>query len=363
MQVKNLALKNFRNYRDEYFEFDGGINVITGGNAQGKTNCVEAVFLLATGYSPRVRKDKQVITYGEEKSEIKLEASSNYGKVEVALSYYARGDKKIMINGVETKRIGELFGNVYAVYFSPQELKLIQESPEDRRRFLDIAISELSKKYFYSLVKYKKIIDQRNKLLKEADRDMVLDTLPIWDEQLAEYFADVVIARNSFIEKLSPEAEKAHAYLTDGKETLSVSGTVKYYGERDDVVEQVKQDLMNSTERDLVLGYTTIGPHRDDLKITLNGEDVRIFGSQGQQRTAALSLKLAELEILKSQYGEYPVLILDDAMSELDVARQKRILEKVEGVQTMITCTGTDANVFGGTDYKLFNVSNGSVVR
>ena len=363
MRVKNLALKNFRNYADERFEFGDGVNVIAGDNAQGKTNCVEAVFLLATGYSPRVKKDRQVISYGKEKAEIKLEAASLYGKVEVSLSYYAQGDKKILINGAETKRSGELFGNVYAVYFSPQELKLIQESPEDRLRFLDIAISELSRKYFYSLVKYKKIIDQRNKLLKEPDRETVLDTLPIWDEQLAGYFADVVTARNDFIEKLGPEAEKAHAFITDGKEKLSVSGGLKYFGDRDDIIEQIKIDLMNSTDKDLALGYTSIGPHRDDLKILLNGEDVRAFGSQGQQRTAALSLKLAELEILKNHYGEYPVLILDDAMSELDEARRKRILKKVEGVQTLITCTDHDAPVFSDKNFTLFKISDGKIME
>ena len=361
MRIKNLTLKNFRNYADETFWFSDGLNVITGDNAQGKTNCVEAVFLLATGYSPRVRKDKQVIRYGESKAEVKAEAESIGGRVCVELSYYEHGNKKTVINGVETKKAGELFGNIYAVYFSPQELKLIQESPEDRRRFLDIAISQISSKYFYSLVKYKKIIEQRNKLLKNPDVDMVLDTLPIWDEQLAEYFADIVIFRNSFIEKLAPLAMDAHLFITDGKERLSVAGSARYFGDRSDIVRDIKLDLANAYKQDLALGFTTIGPHRDDLQITLNGEDVRTFGSQGQQRTAALSLKLAELEILKERYQEYPVLILDDAMSELYKTRRQRILKRVEGVQTLITCTDTDADVFGGSDYKRFTVVAGKI--
>ena len=238
----------------------------------------------------------------------------------------------------------------------------MQESPDDRRRFLDIAISELSRRYFYSLQKYKKIIEQRNKLLKNEDREMVLDTLPVWDDQLAEYFADVVLMRADYVRKLAPKAMEAHLYITDGKERLEVSGAEKYFGDRAEVVEQIKIDLANCVEKDLVLGYTTIGPHRDDLKLTLNGEDVRVFGSQGQQRTTALSLKLAELEILKDTYGEYPVLILDDALSELDKNRQLAILKRIQGVQTIITCAEMDEKVFSQSDCKLFRVSNGRIV-
>ena len=363
MRITDLTLENFRNYRSEVFSFGEGVNVIVGENAQGKTNCVEAVFLLATGYSPRLKKDKQVILYGEKKATARATADSVGGKVTVELSYYDQGDKKILINGVETKKVGELFGNIHAVYFSPQELKLIQESPDDRRRFMDIAISELSTKYFYSLVKYKKIIEQRNKLLKNQDVDMVLDTLPVWDEQLAEYFADVVIARNGFLEKLAPKAKEAHLFITDGKEQLELSGTNRYFGDRAGIVGQILSDLAENYETDLQFGYTSIGPHRDDIKITLNGVDVRTFGSQGQQRTAALSLKLAELEILKERYHEYPVLILDDALSELDRPRRKRILERVAGVQTLITCTDADDPVFDDENVTVFHIEKGKIVR
>ncbi|MBP5176974.1 MAG: DNA replication and repair protein RecF, partial [Clostridia bacterium] len=269
MRVKNLTLENFRNYRKERFCFGDGVNVIVGDNGQGKTNCVEAVFLLATGYSPRVRRDKQVILYGEKKAEISAVASGLCGDVSVSLSYYDGENKKIMINGVETKKAGEIFGNIYAVYFSPQELKLIQEAPEDRRRFIDIAISQISAKYFYALVKYKKIIEQRNKLLKNPDVDMVLDTLPVWDAQLAEYFADIVIARADYIEKLSPKARQAHLFITDGKERLDVSGMSGYFGSRADAVRDIKLDLANAYRQDMALGFTSIGPHRDDIKITL----------------------------------------------------------------------------------------------
>ena len=363
MQIKNLHLQNFRNYENELFSFGGGINVLVGDNGQGKTNAVEAIFLLATGYSARVKKDKQVIFHGENKAEIKATAASVQGDLSVSLSYYLEGGKKVLINGLETKKLGELLGNIYAVYFSPQELKLIQESPEDRRRFLDIAISQLSKKYFYSLGKYKKIIEQRNKLLKDTDKGLILDTLPIWDAQLAEYSADVVMARNDFVAELSPKACEAHKFITDGKEELTVTPTAKYSGDRAEIVEAIKQDLAASVERDMVMGFTSTGPHRDDLKITLNGIDVRTYGSQGQQRTAALSLKIAELNIMKDRFGEYPVLILDDAMSELDKRRQQRILELTSGVQTLITCTDIDSTVFSSLDYKVFKINKGKIAR
>lgn len=362
MFIKKLQLNNFRNYESEIYEFSDGINLIMGKNAQGKTNCAEAVFLLATGFSPRARRDKQVIRYGEAYAEISATAQSRYGTLSSKIQYYKDSNKKVTINGIETKKVGELLGNIFAVFFSPTELKLIQESPEDRRRFIDISISQLSKRYFYALSKYKKILEQRNNLLKNPDRDLVLDTLPIWDEQLALYAGEVIFWRNDFIRKLSPAAQKAHAFITDGKEDLKVTGASNYQGDAKEIALEIKQALADTVERDLVLGYTTVGPHRDDLKITLNGEDVRVFGSQGQQRTAALSLKLAELDIYNHHFGEYPILILDDAMSELDKSRQQRLLKLISGVQTIVTCTHVDEDVFDGLECRKFVVEGGKIV-
>lgn len=362
MFIKKLQLNNFRNYESEIYEFSDGINLIMGKNAQGKTNCAEAVFLLATGFSPRARRDKQVIRYGEAYAEISATAQSRYGTLSSKIQYYKDSNKKVTINGIETKKVGELLGNIFAVFFSPTELKLIQESPEDRRRFIDISISQLSKRYFYALSKYKKILEQRNNLLKNPDRDLVLDTLPIWDEQLSLYAGEVIFWRNDFISKLSPAAQKAHAFITDGKEDLKVTGASNYQGDAKEIALEIKQALADTVERDLVLGYTTVGPHRDDLKITLNGEDVRVFGSQGQQRTAALSLKLAELDIYNQHFGEYPILILDDAMSELDKSRQQRLLKLISGVQTIVTCTHVDEDVFDGLECKKFVVEGGKIV-
>ena len=357
-----MTLKNFRNYEEQKFSFLKGINVIVGRNAQGKTNCAEAAFLLATGFSPRVTKDKQVIRYGESQAEISAEALSAYGSVSVKMTFFSHDKKKITVNGVEIKRVAELMGNVYAVFFNPDELKLIKESPDDRRRFMDVSISQRSRGYYNSLLRYKKIVAQRNNLLKEEDQSLVFDTLPVWDEQLSFYAADIIYERNLFCQKLLPLAAEAHSYLTEGAEDLKIEYTGKYKGERAEIQKEYFEHLKECYDRDIAVGFTLSGPHRDDLKIFINGEDVRAFSSQGQQRTAAISLKLAELEIFKERFGEYPLLILDDALSELDFGRQKRLLKKIDGVQTLVTCTGVDERVFNDIEYKRFEIEGGKIV-
>ncbi len=341
MNIETLYLKNFRNYREETFSFSGGINVVYGRNAQGKTNCAEAVFYLCTGYSPRATKDSQVIRYGEESAYVTGTAATSYGKVEVGLTFFPKS-KRVLVNGVEVMRMGELLGNINSVFFNPNDLKLIKESPEDRRKFMDISLSQMNRRYFYALQKYKKILSQRNRLLKEGDEETVRETLPVWDEQLAAHAAVIVAERNEFLKVLSPLAADAHSYITDGKETLAVSASGRYEGDEKSLKSQIIADLNDSRERSMALGYTTVGPHRDDIKIKINGEDVRVYGSQGQQRTAALSLKLAELEVFRLRFGEYPVLLLDDALSELDAQRRARVIGRIKQLQTIITLTDRD---------------------
>ena len=359
MYIESIVLKNFRNYEDEKFEFSEGINVITGMNAQGKTNCAEAVFYLCTGYSPRATRDKQVIRYGQDKAYISGNARTQYGAVNVELTFYP--DKKnIRINGVETLKMGELLGNINSVFFNPEELKLIKESPEDRRRFLDISLSQMNKKYFYALQKYKKILSQRNSLLKDENKDLIRETLPIWDAQLVKYAAVIIKERNEFLKLLSPFALEAHRFITGGKEELQVTAGYRYEGSEENISAQLLSDLSDSAEKSIILGYTTVGPHRDDLKIKINGEEVKTYGSQGQQRTAALSMKLAELEVFKTRFNEYPTLLLDDALSELDFSRRKRVLEMAEGLQTIITCTEAD-DAFSGKEARRFSVRGGKI--
>lgn len=361
MYIESLILKNFRNYEDERFEFSDGINVITGKNAQGKTNCAEAVFYLCTGYSPRATRDRQVLRYGSDKAYVSGTAKTAYGDINVELTFYP-DKKQIRINGVETLKMGELLGNINSVFFNPGELKLIQESPDDRRRFLDISLSQMNKKYFYSLQRYKKILSQRNSLLKDENKDLIRDTLPVWDVQLAKEAAVIVKERNEFLRLLAPFSKEAHSFITDGAENLEVAAGYRYDGGLDTIAGQILSDLKESIEKNIVLGYTTVGPHRDDLKIKINGEDVKTYGSQGQQRTAALSLKLAELEVFNFRFHEYPVLLLDDALSELDESRRRRVLDRTAGVQTIITCTEAD-ECFNGKTYNGIEISGGKIIK
>lgn len=360
MLVKNLTLKNYRNYVDETFTYGEGLNIVCGKNAQGKTNSAEAIFMLCTGYSPRVKRDKQVIRYGEDSAEISAVAEALYGSVTVDMKFYQSAKKRIRINGVAITKVGELMGNINSVFFNPGDLKLVQESPEDRRRFMDISLSQMNKRYFYALKKYNNVLAQRNSLLKNENRNLILDTVRLWDVQLVENATEIICERNRFISLLAPFALEAHAEIADGEKLIVESG--KYYGENpEEIKENLTKQLSERIERDVILGYTTVGPHRDDLKLTLGGEDIKLYGSQGQQRTASLSLKLAELEIFKNRFGEYPLLILDDAMSELDVNRRKRLLKRIGGIQTIITCTKVDPEVFDGFDYKKIVVDGGRI--
>lgn len=361
MNILTLNLKNFRNFSEETFTFDSGINLLAGNNAQGKTNTAEAIFFLCTGYSPRASKDKFVIKNGCETAEISGEAQSQYGKVSVKIIFNRNDKKRVFVNGLEILKIGELMGNINSVFFNPAELKLVQESPEDRRRFMNVSLSQMSKNYFYALQRYNKILFQRNKLLKDENERVIRETLPVWDLQLVKQASKIIKDRNEFLAKISPVAEEKHAMLSGGKEELKMKTESGYYGTEEEISYALLQDLKLSMEKDIRLGFTSIGPHRDDIKFTLNGADVRVYGSQGQQRTVALALKLAETETFNQKFGEYPVLILDDVLSELDTSRQRRLIKAVSNVQTVFTATGKFSSVFKGYKYQKTIIENGKI--
>ncbi len=363
MHIKTLKLKNFRNYESEEITFSNGINILLGSNAQGKTNAAEAIFFLCTGYSPRANKDRLVIKNGEEKAEITGTANSNYGDVTVKIDFNKNDKKSVYINGIQVLKIGELLGNINSVFFNPSELKLVQESPEDRRRFLNVSLSQMSKNYFYALQRYNKILSQRNNLLKDPDQLLIRETLPIWDEQLSKQAAKIIKSRNDFLTQISPIAEEKHALLSDGKETLKMKTESGYYGTEEEIQYALYQDLKTGLERDMRLGFTSIGPHRDDIKFTLNGEDVKLYGSQGQQRTVALSLKLAETETFYNKFNEYPILILDDVLSELDKKRQRKLVNAVEHLQAVFTTTHLDRTVFKNRPITKITVENGKIKK
>lgn len=345
MEIKSVELKNFRNYTLQKVGFKSGLNILEGKNAQGKTNLLEAVFLCAIGKSPRTNKEKELLKWNEQMGKVTIEFTKKSGTKKIELYLFSNQNKAIKINGVPIKKLGELMGELNAIYFSPDELKLVKESPDERRRFMDIDLCQFNKNYFYALNKYNKILNQRNKLLKSGNLQSIKETISIWNEQLSEQACYIILKRLELIDKLKVFAERAHYYLTDNKEKMVLS----YVGLTDTNKETLKQKLVKlyetSLEKDLNLGYTTVGPHRDDIKIMVNNVDIRHFGSQGQQRSCALSLKLAELEIFKSNLGEYPVLLLDDVLSELDEFRREKLLKIINNFQTLLTCTEYNLNL------------------
>ncbi len=363
MKITSLSLTNFRNYEKESFTFSDGINILVGANAQGKTNAGEAIYFLCTGYSPRANRDKLVIKNGQEFAEIEGVANGLYGDVKVKIHFNKNDKKNIYINDVGVLKVGEILGNINSVFFNPSELKLVQESPEDRRRFMNLSLSQMSKAYFYALGRYNKILLQRNNLLKDPDKYIIKETLPVWDKQLVKEASKIINARNEFLKELSPIAEEKHAYLSDGKETLKMKTESGYYGSEDEIAYALYEDLKLSLERDMRLGFTSIGPHRDDIKFTLNGDDVRVYGSQGQQRTVALSLKLAETEMFNNRFGEYPIIILDDVLSELDKKRQRKLIDAVANMQSVFTTTHIDRTVFKDKEINKITIESGKIKK
>lgn len=361
MRIKNLNLKNFRNYADESITFGEGLNVLFGKNAQGKTNCAEAVFYLCTGVSSRTKRDKQLIRHGESFAELSATADGRYGNIEIYAKITETG-REFRVNGNKITRTADIMGNLFSVFFSPQELRLIQDGPDERRRFLNVSISQLSKPYYTALSRYNKILEQRNNLLKNRDLDLVYETLPVWDAQLSKYAATVASKRAEYIEMLAPLASEAHSFLTDGAEALTVSPEKKYKGSEAELEKRLFDELSNNYERDMRLGFTASGPHRDDMDIEINGTDAKTYASQGQTRTAALSVKLAEVEIFKKLSGEYPVLILDDVMSELDLPRRKKLVERASGLQTILTCTHAERVLYGKSAVKI-RIEGGAVKK
>ena len=360
MLIKKLFLQNFRNYEREEFVFDEGLNVLFGKNGQGKTNCAEAVFYLCTGASLRIRHDKQLIRIGEKSARVEAQAENRYGRVTIAADIF-ENKRDLTVNGSAIRKNADLLGHINSVFFSPGELRLIQDGPDERRRFMNISISQTSPAYYTALLRYNKILDQRNALLKDRDSSMVLETLPIWDEQLCKYAAVIVKKRVEFLEKLSPYAEELHAFLTEGKEKLALSAGKKLGDTEEEIAATLLKRLKSNYENDLYRGFTTVGPHRDDIDFTIGGMDAKAYASQGQTRTAALAVKLAEVEIFKELAGEYPVLILDDVMSELDLPRRRKLLKRVEGLQTILTCTHAERVLYGAEAHKI-RIDGGKIV-
>lgn len=344
MRIESLKLKNFRNYTDATFHFTEGLNVLYGKNAQGKTNCAEAVFYLCTGISPRQCKDRQMIQFDMPSATIEADTHTVYGNVNI-IAKITENSRELYINNNKIRRNVDLLGNLNGVFFSPKELRLVQDGPEERRRFLNLSISQISKSYYTALIRYNKILEQRNALLKSKDSQLIYETLSVWDMQLASFATEIVKRREEYIQALLPLARERQLYLTDGREHLHLELECKGYNKEQ--VDRLQEIFAANIEKDIRLGYTSIGPHRDDLKITVNDEDARLYASQGQTRTIALALKLAEVYVFEEIAGEKPILVLDDVMSELDLTRRRKLISQLEGLQVILTCTHAEKVLFG----------------
>ena len=359
MKVEKVTLENFRNYSSQEITFREGLNVICGLNASGKTNLMESIFVSAIGRSPRTKNEKEMIKMGEQKAFIHLSLEKKFRDHKINFEIDRTEGKKINVDGAKITRLGELIGLLTVVYFSPDELKMIKEAPQERRRFIDLSLSQESKPYYVALSKYNYLLQQRNKLIKTTDYAEFSQTAFIWETQMAEVAADIVVKRRAFLEKIGKFADSYHRKIAGENEDIAllyepcVEGT-----EREEIKAALLQKLEESHEKDYELGYTSVGVHREDFNIASKGVDLRKFGSQGQQRTAALVIKLAEIEYYFKESGEKPVLLLDDVLSELDENRRTALLEATKGTQTLITCTEFKENV---RDYHEIRIDKGQL--
>lgn len=357
MILKSVALSHFRNYDDLYIEFDRGTNILYGDNAQGKTNVLESVYVSGTTKSHKGSKDRELIQFGQDEAHIRTVVEKSGLDYQIDMHLKKNKSKGIAINRMPIKKASELFGILNIVFFSPEDLNIIKNGPSERRRFLDVELCQLDKIYLYNLTKYNKVLNQRNRLLKDIHfRPELMDTLAVWDMQLIEYGKKIINTRKKFVEELNGIVYEIHKNISGNKEEL----VLKY--EPDVLEENMEVELERCKEKDLKFGQTSVGPHRDDLCFMIQDIDVRKFGSQGQQRSCALSLKLSEIELVKKSIKETPILILDDVLSELDSNRQNFLLNSIHDIQTLITCTGLDEFVRNRFEInKIFKVVNGTV--
>jgi len=364
MYFSEIELNDFRNYEHQKIDFHRKVNIIIGENAQGKTNILEGLYMMSLGRSFRTSKDAEMIRFGSELARVKTISVKDDRELSVEIAL-VKNKKSIKVDGVKIKKTSELLENVYLVIFSPDDLRIVKDEPEKRRKFIDRELCQLKPVYYENLSRYKKALNQRNFLLKEERPDPAL--LEIWDMELASYGAKLIIERDRFCRKLNEISRSIHNDLTYGKETLKVSYESDIELRQDDVASQKQiflDTLKGSREKDIYRRTTTKGPHRDDLKIEIDDIDVRSFGSQGQQRSAALSLKLAEIKLIKEETGEDPILLLDDVLSELDRVRQRQLLTSFGDIQIFITATElTDELREQLPDHQVFVVEKGSVKK
>ncbi len=355
MWIKKIKLKDFRNYNEQEINLHENINVFFGENAQGKTNIIESVYLSSIGKSYRAKKENELIKFDKERAlvEVEFQKKDRDGKIKIEIAE----KKQIYLNGIKIKKLSELLGNINIVIFTPDDINILKGGPQNRRKFLDIMISQLRPNYMHILLQYQKTMEQRNNYLKQIkfeNKDENL--LDIWDEKLADFGIKIFEYRKEFIEKIQKQIKNIHKDITEGKEKIEI----KYFS--DSSTRQIfLNELKSRRKLDIIRGYTSKGIHRDDFLIYINEKEVGTFGSQGQNRTAVLSLKLSELNVIYEEIGEYPILLLDDFMSELDSKRRQNFLDNIKNIQVIITCT--EKITLEKLNYFSYNVVSGNVIE
>lgn len=355
MWINEINLTNFRNYESKKIKLSQNVNLFYGENAQGKTNIIESIFFSSIGKSFRTNNDKELIKFNKEHAiiEVFFNKSDRKGKVRIELN----NKKNIYFNDIKINKLSELLGNINVVIFTPDDINILKEGPQKRRKFLDIMISQLRPNYMHILSLYSKTLEQRNNYLRQIKQENKnADFLEIWDEKLSDYAEKIYLYRNEFIEKIKNKIENIHSEITGDKEKIKI----EYLSECGNKQSYLKL-LKERKTLDIIKGFTTKGIHRDDFVIYINDKQVNVYGSQGQHRTTILSLKLAELQVIYDEIGEYPILLLDDFMSELDEKRRKNLLENIRDIQVIITCT----EKFNAKNLKFnsFNVINGNIIE
>ena len=355
MWIKKIYLQNFRNYEKESINLNKNINIFYGENAQGKTNIIEAIFLCSIGKSFRAKKDSEMIKLEKDSSiiEIEYEKSDRDGKIKIELGKR----KNIYLNGIKLKKLSELLGNINIVIFTPDDIEILKGGPQNRRKFLDIMISQLRPNYMHILNLYLKTLEQRNNYLRQIkEQNKEENLLEIWDEKLVEYAIRIYKYREEFIEKISEKIKSIHKEITNNKENIEIVYKTECKNK-----EEYSNLLKQRRKLDIIKGYTTKGIHRDDFEILINEKEISTYGSQGQHRTAVLSLKISELQVIYDEIGEYPILLLDDFMSELDKSRRSNLLKYMNNTQVIITCT--ENFEIENINFSEFNVKNGEIIN
>ena len=357
MHIKKIKINNYRNYNEAEISFHEKMNILYGDNAQGKTNILESIYICATTKSHQGSKDKEIIKMGCDEAHVKMYIEKEGLEHYIDLHLKKNKPKGIAVNGIPIKRSAELMGIINIVLFSPEDLNIIKNGPSERRRFIDMELCQLSRIYLDNLYRYSKVLNQRNHLLKQISyNESLKETLSVWDEQLIKYGTEIIKERKEFIEQINNISAEIHKKLTGEKEFLNI----QYEPNVD--AEEFADKLYKNYNRDIYYQITHTGPHRDDIKFISNDMDLRTYRSQGQKRTAALSLKLSEIEIVKKKTGDIPVLLLDDVLSELDRSRQNYLLESIDDVQTIITCTGLEEFINHSLDVnRIYKIENGNV--